>query len=58
MNPLEIKRALAPIVGDEIASALARVAADHKNIGSFSVSIPSGALVQIAEAFVQQVSPQ
>lgn len=53
MNPLEMKKALAPLVGDEIASALARVALEHKNIGAFSVSIPSSALVQIGEAFAE-----
>jgi hypothetical protein len=53
MNPLEMRKALAPLVGDEIASALARVAEQHKDIGAFSVSVPSHALVTIGEKFAE-----
>ncbi len=56
MNPLEMQRILSPLVGAEIAAALAKVATEHKNIGAFTVSVPSDALVQIAERFAEEVS--
>jgi hypothetical protein len=53
MNPLEMKRILKPIIGDEIAAALARVAKMHKINGAFSVSVPSGAIVILGERLAE-----
>lgn len=53
MNPLEMQKALTPLVGEEIAAALARVATEHKNVGAFSVSVPSGALVVLGEKLAE-----
>jgi hypothetical protein len=56
MNPLEMKRILTPIVGDEIAAALARVAQMHKINGGFSVSVPSWALVVLGERVAEALT--
>jgi hypothetical protein len=41
------------LVGEEIASALARTATDHKNAGAFNVSVPSWVLVALGEKLAE-----
>lgn len=50
MNPIELQKLLAPILGEEVARALAVIAQDHKQGAEFKVSVRSGVLVQMAEA--------
>ena len=54
MNPLELQQKLAPLLGDEIARALAVVATDHKQGAEFKVSVRSGLLVMLAEALASR----
>lgn len=53
MNPLDMKRLLVPLVGEEVASALTRTATAHKDTGAFSVSVPSGVLVLLGEKLAE-----
>lgn len=53
MNPLEMQKALVPVVGEEIAAALMRTATAHKNSGAFSVSVPSGVMVVLGEKLAE-----
>jgi hypothetical protein len=48
-----MKRLLVPLVGEEVASALARTATAHKDTGAFSVSVPSGVLVLLGEKLAE-----
>lgn len=48
-----MKRLLVPLVGEEVASSLARIATVHKDIGAFSVSVPSGVLVLLGEKLAE-----
>ena len=56
MNPADIQKTLAPVVGAEIARSLARVAREHKDGAAFSVSVPSFVLVALAEKLVELVN--
>ncbi len=53
MNPLEIRRVLAPVVGDEVARALAEVARVHKNGTAFRLTCESSHLVILAEKLAE-----
>lgn len=54
MNPLELQSKLAPLLGDDVARALANVATAHKSGADFPVSVRSGILVLIAEKLAER----
>jgi hypothetical protein len=54
MNPLELQSKLAPLLGDDVARALARVADAHKTGADFPVTVRSGLLVQLAEKLAEK----
>jgi hypothetical protein len=49
MNPITTQRAIAPVVGERIASFLCSVARTHKTGVGFTVAVPSYVLVRVAE---------
>jgi hypothetical protein len=48
-----MRQALVPIVGEDIAYSLSRTATEHKNVGAFNVSVPSGVLVILGEKLAE-----
>ena len=54
MNPLELQSKLAPLLGDDIARALANVASAHKSGADFPVTVRSGMLVALAEKLAEK----
>lgn len=55
MNPVEIEVALMPVLGADIAKALARVVEFHKAQAGCTVSVPSWVLVRIGEKMTELV---
>lgn len=53
MNPVEMESLVRPVVGPDIASALARAARVHKNTGGVSISVPSWVLVVLGEKLAE-----
>ena len=54
MNPLELRKALIPLLGEEAARALAAIATEHKVGAGFNVTVPSWMLVRMAELLAEK----
>lgn len=48
-----MKKSIIPLVGEDVAARLAWIATEHKNVGSFSVSVPSEVLVLLGEKLAE-----
>lgn len=53
MNPTEMEKRLGPVLGPEIAKALADVARFHKTGASTSVSVPTWVMVVLGEKLAE-----